>query len=67
MPAVERLGQLDANGLVERLETIVHEWQPRMKPRMDRHRVRERIPGFDFAMKHMKDQVIENVVTDPLG
>ena len=46
MPLLQGAGQLAADGRVERLQARLHEWQPRVDPRMDGHGVCQWVPAL---------------------
>ena len=62
MPLLQGAGQLAADGGVERLQARLHERQPRVDPRVDGHRVRQRVPAL-----HLQGERKGPEFTQPVG
>lgn len=54
MPLLQGVGQLVADGRVQRLQARLHQRQPGVDPRVDRHRVRQRVPALHLGAQQQR-------------
>lgn len=54
VPLLQGVGQLVADGRVQRLQPRLHQRQPGVDPRVDGHRVRQRIPALHLGAQQKR-------------